>query len=314
MLRIDEPTGPPLPSSVVSIGNFDGVHVGHAQLLRRLVARARLLGVPSVVVTFDPHPLKVLRPDKAPLPITGLDEKARRLEQLGLDVLLVLHFDEKMARLEPLEFLDRSIVARLHPRLLVVGHDFNFGKDRRGTIELLKVYCRERDIELEVIDPVESGGQRISSTEIRQALGRGDLREANALMGHPYRVSALVVTGDRRGATLGFPTANLHVPELLLPRGVYRAWALWPGGSGAAAVNVGGRPTFGDGQTVVEVHVVDQKPQLYGERLDVEFHERLRAEMRFTGAEQLKEQILADVAAVRAASLSVGANEKETQE
>jgi riboflavin kinase/FMN adenylyltransferase len=302
MQRHNDRIEPPLRASAVSIGNFDGVHCGHARLLGRLVEHARALGVPCAVVTFQPHPLKVLRPDKAPVPITSLEEKARRLELLGVDALLVLRFDERLAQMEPLPFLEEVIVAQLHPRLLVVGHDFNFGKDRKGTLELLQGFCAGRGIELEVVEPVESGGRRVSSSEIRQTLARGDLPAANALMGHPYRVEAVVIQGARRGQTLGFPTANLQVPELLLPRGVYRGHARWNGGGGAAAINVGGRPTFGgDGETIVEVHVLDGRPELYGQRLAVEFHERLRPEMRFAGPEQLAHQIRADVAAIRAA-------------
>jgi riboflavin kinase / FMN adenylyltransferase len=305
MQRHHDRIEPPLAASAASIGNFDGVHCGHARLLGRLVEHARALGVPPAVVTFQPHPLKILRPDKAPVPITSLDEKARLLERLGVEVLLVLRFDEPLARMEPAAFLQEVIVAQLHPRLVVVGHDFNFGKDRKGTLDLLGVFCGERGIELEVIEPVESEGQRVSSSEIRQALTRGDLPTANALMGHPYRVESVVVEGDRRGRTLGFPTANLQVAELLVPRGVYRGHAWWNGRSGPAAVNVGGRPTFGDGgETLVEVHVLDGRPELYGKRLAVDFLERLRPEMRFAGPEQLVNQIRADVAAVRAAAQS----------
>jgi riboflavin kinase/FMN adenylyltransferase len=306
MRRIFDRIGKPLAASAASIGNFDGVHWGHARLVERLVGRARDLGVPAVVVTFQPHPLKLLRPEKAPVPITSLEEKARRLEQLGVDVLVVLRFDRDLAEMEPRAFLEEVVVDGLHPRLLVVGHDFNFGKDRKGTIELLRDFCAERGIELDVIDPVGRGGQRISSSEIRRALGRGDLLLANALMGHPYRLEGVVVEGDRRGRMLGFPTANLRAPELLLPKGVYRGVARWSGGQGLAAINVGVRPTFGGGETIVEVHVLDGRPELYGELLQVEFHERLRAEQRFEGPEQLREQIRADVAAVRAKSQEQG--------
>jgi riboflavin kinase / FMN adenylyltransferase len=302
MQRYDDRLEPPLAASAVSIGNFDGVHCGHARLLGHLVHRARRLEVPAAVVTFDPHPLKVLHPEKAPVPITSLHEKARRLERLGVDVLLVLRFDRRMAGMEPVPFLEEVLVAQLAPRLLVVGHDFNFGRNRAGTLDLLREFCRARGIELEVIDPVTSEGQRISSSQIRQALAEGRLPEANELMGHPYRIEGLVHEGARRGRTLGFPTANLRAPDLLLPRGVYRGRALWPGGEGAAAVNIGGRPTFDDGETLVEVHVLDGRPELYGEVLRVELLERLRPEMRFAGPDELKRQIQADVEAVRAAS------------
>jgi riboflavin kinase/FMN adenylyltransferase len=204
--------------------------------------------------------------------------------------------------MEPLQFLQDVIVAQLHPRLLVVGHDFNFGKDRKGTIDLLHAYCAGHGIELEVIEPVETHGQRISSTEIRQALAEGNLSLARALMGHAYSIEGIVAEGDRRGRTLGFPTANLRAPQLLLPRGVYRGWASWSGGEGAAAINVGGRPTFGDGETLVEVHVLDGRPELYGKLLHVEFLERLRPEMRFEGPEPLKKQLEADIEMVRAKS------------
>jgi riboflavin kinase / FMN adenylyltransferase len=308
MQRHHDRIEPPLEASAASIGNFDGVHRGHARLLGRLIAQARRLSVPPAVVTFQPHPLKVLRPEKAPVPITSLTEKARRLELLGVEVLFVLRFDERLAAMEPIDFLEQRIVAPLRPKLLVVGHDFNFGKDRKGTLDLLRLFCAGRSIELDVIEPVESDGQRISSTEIRIALAHGDLQQANDLMGHSYRIEAKVIEGDHRGRTLGFPTANLVVPDLLVPRGVYRGQAVWDGGNGPAAVNIGGRPTFGDGQTLVEVHVLDGRPELYGQSLAVELLERLRPEIRFEGPEQLMNQIRADVAAIRAATANAPAS------
>ena len=242
------------------------------------------------------------------MPITSLTEKARRLELLGVEILFVLRFDERLAAMEPIDFLEQRIVAPLRPKLLVVGHDFNFGKDRKGTLDLLRLFCAGRSIELDVIEPVESDGQRISSTEIRIALARGELQQANDLMGHSYRIEAKVIEGDHRGRTLGFPTANLVVPDLLVPRGVYRGQAVWDGGNGPAAVNIGGRPTFGDGQTLVEVHVLDGHPELYGQLLAVELLERLRPEIRFEGPEQLMNQIRADVAAIRAATANAPAS------
>lgn len=299
----DHIDAPPV-ATIVSIGNFDGVHKGHQTLLTRLVARAHGAGASAAVVTFDPHPLKVLRPDKAPLPITTTAEKARQIERLGVDLLLVLTFDERMAAMDPEAFLEDVIWAQLRPRLMVVGHDFNFGKDRKGTIQLLADWCRRKGIELEVIDPVEFDGQRISSTEIRQMLARAELREAAQALGHEYAVEGFVETGARRGATLGFPTANLRIPELLVPRGVYRGRATWNGDSAPAAINVGVRPTFGDGETIVEVHIVDRRIDLYSKHLRVEFHEWLRAERRFDGVDALKEQIAADLEAVRAGGLA----------
>ena len=290
----------PSVATVVSIGNFDGGHTGHRALLTRLVARAHGAGASAAVVTFDPHPLKVLRPDKAPLPITTTAEKARQIERLGVDILLVLTFDERMAAMDPEVFLEDVIWAQLHPRLMVVGHDFNFGKDRKGTIQLLAEWCRRREIDLEVIDPVEFDGQRISSTEIRQMLRRGEVQEAAQALGRDYAVEGVVEKGAQRGATLGFPTANLRIPELLVPRGVYRGRATWDGESAPAAINVGVRPTFGDGETLVEVHILDRRIDLYSKPLHVEFHEWLRAERRFEGVDALKEQIAADLEAVRA--------------
>ena len=288
------------PASV-AVGNFDGVHRGHQALVAAAVARARATGEAAVVLTFDPHPALVLRPSAAPAALTTLAQKEELVAGLGTDRLVVVPFDARLAALSPEAFAREVLQQGLAARHVVVGDSFRFGRARAGDPALLEALGGPLGFGVEVVPPVLEGGRPISSSRVREALARGDVGEARQLLGREYFVDGEVVRGDGRGRTIGVPTANLAPEAQILPaHGVYavrcRARDSWH----PAVVNVGERPTFGGGRVTLEAHLIDFEGELYGARLRVAFHERLRGEQRFESAERLVAQIRADVAAARA--------------
>ncbi len=294
---------PPERGAAVAVGVFDGVHRGHQAVLAGLRARAAELGgLPATVLTFDRHPLEVIAPERAPRLLTAPDRKVELLGDLGVDVVAVLTFDERARGLTPEEFAADVLVGGLGASVVAVGADFRFGKDRSGDVDEL------RDLGLGLGYYVEEvallgDGESVSSTRIRAAVAAGDVEAAAAALGRPFELAGTVVEGDRRGAAIGFPTANLDVPaNLLLPgRGVYAAWADTAGGAWPAVVNVGVRPTFGGATEVAEAHLLDFDGDLYGTTLRLRFVARLRDERRFAGVDELSAQIARDVEAGRRA-------------
>ncbi len=294
---------PPEGGAAVAVGVFDGVHRGHQAVLAGLRARAAELGgLPATVLTFDRHPLEVVAPERAPRLLTAPERKLELLGELGIDTVAVLTFDERARGLTPEEFAADVLVGGVGASLVVVGADFRFGKDRSGDVEEL------RDLGLGLgyyVEEVEllGDGAPVSSTRIRAAVAAGDLEAAARDLGRPFEVAGEVVEGDRRGAQIGFPTANLDVaPGLLIPgRGVYAAWADVGGRTRPAVVNVGIRPTFGGEREVVEAHLLDFDGDLYGSAVRLRFVARLRDERRFDGMEELSAQIARDVEAGRSA-------------
>lgn len=285
----------------VSIGNFDGVHAGHFKIVEQLAVAARKDGVPAVVLTFDPHPLKLLRPDLNPPSLTTLDDKARLLEEAGATCVIAYPTDRKLLQLTPDEFFDAIVVAELRAKGIIEGPNFCFGKDRKGDIGTLRDLCRQRGVLLQIVEPVGGCDQMVSSSAIRSLIAAGRMAEAVELLGHPYRIRGEVINGARRGRTIGFPTANLSRIETLLPGdGVYAGIARIDAGPFAAAINVGPNPTFHEIQRKVEVHLLDFSGDLYGQILDVDFLQRLRDTRPFQSAEELIRQLGADVAAARA--------------
>ncbi|MBX5464455.1 MAG: bifunctional riboflavin kinase/FAD synthetase [Clostridia bacterium] len=300
----------------VAIGTFDGVHLGHRELIRRAVERAREEGGEAVALTFWPHPAQVLAPAGAPRLLTGREERARRIASLGVDALFEIPFSPGVASWPAERFVRELLAARLDVRTVVVGYNFTFGRGAEGRPETLRRLGGELGFETVVVEPVCEGGRPVSSSRIRALVAAGEVAEAGRLLGAPFRLEGRVVPGDRRGRQLGFPTANLDVPEELLrpARGVYAAWAEWqpaeaPGGARAregrpvrrapAVVNVGIRPTFDGRREVVEAHLPGIEEDLYGVRLSLDLVERLREERRFAGAEELRRQIAEDVQAAR---------------
>ncbi len=287
--------------SAVAVGNFDGVHRGHQALVAAAVARAHETGGAAVVLTFDPHPARVLRGDEAPASLTTLAQKEELVRELGVDRLVALTFDRALAALTPEAFVKEVLASLLGARHVVVGESFRFGHSRHGDARTLQALGGQQGFDVQVVKPVLHDGRPISSSRVREALGKGDVKEAAALLGRPYALDGRVVRGDGRGRGLGIPTANLAVEEQMLPaRGVYAGRVLVPRGDWRpAVVNVGERPTFGGKGVVVEAHLLDFTGDLYGADLRLSFQARLRGEERFANAEALVERIHADVRAAR---------------
>jgi riboflavin kinase/FMN adenylyltransferase len=285
---------------VLAIGNFDGVHRGHQQMLKVLVERAKTHRVPAVVFTFDPPPVELLRPEAVPPRLTTLRTKAELLERQGVDFLIAYPTNRELLNLGPEEFFEQIVIKQLAARGMVEGPNFYFGKHRQGDVKLLAQFCRAKGLDLDIIEPEVAGEEWISSSTIRGLIAEGELSRAVQMLGHPYRIEGLVIPGKERGRELGFPTANLGgIPTLLPADGVYagRGWVqdkLYP-----AAVHVGPNPTFGEGTRKVEVHLLDHSSDLYGQSLKVDLVARIRGTQVFPSAEALKAQIETDLAEVR---------------
>lgn len=289
--------------SVVSIGKFDGVHLGHRAALAQVVERARALQIEAAVVTFDRNPLALLRPDKCPPEIVALERRLELLGRTGIDVTAVLRFDEQRARESAEDFVREVLVERLGARLVVVGEDFRFGAGGRGDCALLQELGAVHGFDV-VAMPLVSGPEeeRISSSTIRARILAGDVTGAAALLGSPPAVVGEVVHGDARGRDLGFPTANLGPDSLgIVPAdGVYAGWLIAEGERMPAAISVSDNPTFGDVEhRRVEAHVIDRELDLYGSRVVIEFVARLRGIERFDGIDALVAAIREDVVQAR---------------
>lgn len=288
--------------TVATVGMFDGVHLGHRVLFARVMDEAKERGARSGVVTFDPHPLEVLAPDKAPCMLTTIEQRLALFEEAGIDVALVLPFNRELAALSPQEFAREALVEELHVCKIFVGEDFRFGHNRAGDVGTLREIGESDGFEAEAIGLVEGDEGRISSSDVRLLLRSGQVEGATVLLGRPFRLAGAVIEGDKRGRDLGFPTANIEPhPRACLPgNGVYAGWWVWDGRRLPAAINVGVRPTFKEGASpLCEVHVLDFSGDLYGQRGEVEFVARLRAEERFDSAEALIEQMTEDVRLTR---------------
>jgi riboflavin kinase/FMN adenylyltransferase len=294
--------------SVITIGAYDGVHLGHQAVIGAVRRNAEQLGAHSVVVTFDSHPASIVRPESAPLLLTDLDQRLELLAATGIDATGVVHFDEAQASESPESFVERVIAGCLATRLVVVGEDFHFGRARSGNVALLRHLGAAYDFEVQPVallpraDGIE---EPISSTAIRRALHGGDVELAAAMLGRPFEVRGVVIQGDQRGRTIGFPTANVAVPgSICLPAdGVYAGWYIRPNGRRhPCAINLGRRPTFYEhaDHSLLESHLIDFEGDLYGERADVEFAHFLRSERKFDGIDALRNQLKQDVEHARA--------------
>lgn len=287
--------------SVVTIGAFDGVHRGHQYLIGKLIGHARATGYVPTVLTFYPHPRMVLQGPEPGFYLTLPDDKARLLGYLGVELVITHPFNDEVRQVRAADFVDR-LIRHLNMRALWVGEDFALGYQREGTVAFLRQQGTERGFAVEVVDLMDAGDERVSSSRVRAALAQGDTAEAARLLGRPYFISGTVVEGARRGRTIGIPTANLAVPEeLAIPaRGVYAARVPVDGHNTAAVVNIGMRPTFeGNSALTVEAHLLDFSGDLYGRELEVHFVERLRDEQKFNGVEALLVQIERDIAVAR---------------
>jgi len=290
---------------VLTVGNFDGLHVGHQEILRIVTERARARDGEAAVYTFEPHPRKVLRPAQAPKLLTTLEQKLERIDAAGVDVAIVEPFDAEFARRSAEDFVREVLHARIGPREVYVGYDFRFGHDREGSMRTLTELGPHLGFAVTIVPEVTVGGRDVNSTRIRELLGEGRVEEARELLGRPYCVRGSVVEGDRRGRTLGFPTVNLAPENEVLPAlGVYagrlRVLGAAAGAELPAVVNVGRRPTFKEGgEVLAEAHVIDWSGDLYGQRVEIGFLHHLRDERRFPDVEALRRQIEADRDAAR---------------
>jgi riboflavin kinase/FMN adenylyltransferase len=295
----------PDAGTVVTIGAYDGVHLGHQAVIAAVRTRAEEGDMESAVVTFDRHPASVVRPESAPRLLTDLEQKLELLASTGLDRALVISFDEARSKEPAEEFVREVLVDCLGARVVIVGEDFHFGHQRRGNVDLLRAMGAELGFEVEGLALVDAeglaagDGEKASSTAIRHALVAGELARANAMLGRPYEVRGVVAHGDARGRDLGFPTANVSVPgDILLPAdGIYAGWYERPGEEvHPAAINLGRRPTFyaEAHASLLEAHLLDFDGDLYGESAEVRFVARLRGEVKFDRVADLIEQMRRD--------------------
>ena len=298
--------GPSASKTVLTIGNFDGVHIGHRELIRRTVELANQHGAKSAVLTFEPHPLMALRPDLGLKRLYDPEDRAEQIRALGVDVLVVEPFSREFSQLQPDRFFAEVVLRSFSPSALVVGYDFSFGAHRSGGTDFLRERCQSVGVEFRVVPPVEVASEVVSSTRIRRALNNGEPELARALLGRPFSLRGIVKKGAGRGRSIGIPTANLDLTvDCPLRGGVYAGWARLRGRQEAALVNIGLNPTFNDGSTLhVEAHLPnfkgsdEQDPRaqdLYGERVEIDFIARLRDEKKFSGVEALVDQIRKDI-------------------
>jgi riboflavin kinase/FMN adenylyltransferase len=285
---------------VAALGNFDGVHRGHQEILARVSRRAGIRHGTPVVVTFDPHPPRVVRPDKAPPLLMTLDQKIEAFAGAGIHGVAVVQFTAEMARWEPETFVDRVLVDWLGVTDVCVGANFLFGRDRLGTFTLLKALGEDRGFRAEMIEPVRFKDFVVSSTRIRHLVAEGRVEEAGELLGRHYAVDGVVIHGDARGRQLGYPTANLRTVNEQLPAyGIYATLATVDGVTYQAATSVGIRPTIGDNRETVETHLLDATLDLYGKVMRIAFVQRLREERKFESLDALVRQMGDDCAAAR---------------
>lgn len=284
--------------TVATVGTFDGVHRGHWTVLREIRERADATDRRSVLVTFDPHPLRIVRPEHAPLMLTTPVEKKEILAESGLDYAVFISFTEALSRYEPRRFVEEILVERLRVEELVIGYDHGFGRDREGDPETLHAIGVELGFTVDVVPPVSVGDAAVSSSRIRETLLQGQVADVIESLGRPYSIRGIVVRGEGRGKGLGFPTANLRLMErdkLVPPEGIYAVRGVLKDGSYAGALHMGPRPTFKGSPPSVELHLLDFDRDIYGEEVRVDFIKRLRGIAPFAGVDALLEQIRKDV-------------------
>jgi riboflavin kinase/FMN adenylyltransferase len=291
-----ECVGRKLRNPAITIGNFDGVHKGHQALFKRVKQWAEKLKGESAVVTFDPHPLEVLFPKKAPSFITSHRQKLDLIASCGIDAVIVIPFDHQFSKISALDFVEIVLVEKIGARAIIVGHDYRFGHSREGDITFLKQLGKQHGFEVETVAGIKVDDYVVSSTTIRQMIVSGNIKEANKLLGRYFEVSGTVIPGRKRGVTLGFPTANIKMPALTSPRtGVYVIEAEVDGKTHGGAANLGYNPTFGDTDLSLEAHLFDFDADIYGKPITIRFIDRLRNEARFSSPDELVAQINKDV-------------------
>jgi len=287
---------PDVQNVVLTLGNFDGLHLGHRKILKAVTDRAGILGVQSMVFTFEPHPLKILAPDRCPPLLTTSHEKMKLFQELKVDVVFCAHFTEEFASQHPEEFIRHTLWESLRVKEIYVGYNHTYGRGKRGTIGLLEEFSRQYPFRVQVVEEVIVEGENVSSTAIRNYLRQGNVEKANLLLGRPYTLTGKVIAGCGRGRTLGFPTANIAAGIKLIPKeGVYLARIQIHGKTYNGLANIGPKPTFGDHSPGVEVYIFDLLANLYQQFLEVELIKRIRDEISFPDPGSLVRQIRQDV-------------------
>jgi len=299
----DEITSP-FKNGVITIGNFDGVHIGHQALFYEVIERAHAIEGTSIAMTFEPHPLRVLKKNHTPPLITLLEQKAELIERSGIDVLICVPFTLEFAAITAVAFVEDLLVRKIGMKAIVLGEDYAFGKNREGNIELLNTLAPRLGFEVIVtslIRSIQGVSERISSTAIRELVQAGEMQQACKMLGRHFQLRGIVVTGrERGGKLLGFPTANLKIEEELCPKtGIYAVTVETRRGVHLGVANIGYSPTFDDRQFTVEVHLLDFNEAIYGEKIRVNFVKRLRGEIKFGSIQELKHQIGKDIEAAR---------------
>ncbi|MFO7716798.1 bifunctional riboflavin kinase/FAD synthetase [Desulfosarcina sp.] len=294
----------PFPSAVITIGNFDGVHIGHQALFHEVLERADALGGTAIAMTFEPHPIRVITRNGHPPLITLYEQKTELIEKAGIDVLICIPFTMDFAALSARIFVEDILVRRIGMKAIVVGQDYTFGNRREGNVKLLKRYAEELDFEVIVADWIQSStvdNDRISSTAIRELVMDGQMEKAGKMLGRDYQIRGTVAHGrDRGGKLLGIPTANINLQDELCPKvGVYAVIVQYDGQRYSGVANIGYSPTFDDHVFTVEVHILDFKKDLYNQTIMVNFVQRLRDEKKFSGIAELVEQIKQDIGDAR---------------
>ncbi len=294
----------PIKNSVVTIGNFDGVHLGHQALFHTVNEEADAIGGTSVAITFEPHPMRVLKKNDHPPLITLIEQKTELIARAGIAVLIVIPFDKEFSNITPRQFVEDFLVRRIGMKALVIGQDYTFGKNRQGNLELLRQWAPELEYDVKVVDWIQSVGgstDRISSTRIRQLVMDGHMSAAKRLLGRFYQIRGIVATGRNRGGRLlGFPTANINLQDELSPKGGIYAVLVEHGIRLLQGVaNIGYSPTFDDHVFTVEVHIIDFDGNIYGDSIRVNFIQRLRDEIKFESIDALSDQIRRDVVQAR---------------
>jgi riboflavin kinase/FMN adenylyltransferase len=287
-------------SPVLTIGNYDGIHLGHRQIIKRVRGRARELSGVSMLMTFNPHPLSMLNPGKHLGTITPLPLKVKLIAETGIDVLFVLHFTRDFSLIEPELFVKDVLAGQLGIKGLIVGYDFRFGKGGRGNVEMLRQLSQIHGFFFEMVDAVTLDGDKIGSNRVRKLILDGDVAKVKTFLARPYMIEGTVVRGDGRGKTIGFPTINVETDSPLLPRrGVYITEVDINGRTFHSVTNIGYNPTFGGRSISMESHILDFSEEVYGKRVAVLFHQRIRDEIKFDGVDELKGRIAADTEVAR---------------
>ncbi len=304
LIRDLESITAPFKAAVITIGNFDGVHIGHQALFHEVVERADAMGGTSIAMTFDPHPIRVMTNNGHPPLITLYEQKAELIEAAGIDVLICVPFTKEFAAISARTFVEQILIGRIGMKAVVVGQDYTFGNNREGTVALLKGYAAELGFEVIVADWIQAStaeNERISSTAIRELVSQGHMEKAGRMLGRNYQIRGTVAHGrDRGGRLLGIPTANLNLHDELCPKaGVYAVIVQYNGNRYPGVANIGYSPTFDDHVFTVEVHILDFAQDIYGERIMINFVQRLRDEIKFADIAMLIEQIDADIAQAR---------------